>query len=214
MTRRHFDRCDVQTAPVLSVTTERDDLVSRFDRALAVRHGRRGGDPETRVELDHLLPDPSAGSKAPARWRLATSSARLYPPPVMTEAMKVWHMANGQKGRRLIASDLRNDNRVAAILAWHFEPSPASASQRPHLITAAAIRKDVEDRSLQAEYMVALWLLVCVLVAIDRRTIKAGQVGLVLDGAIALSPAALADFGFRRGRKRAGYRGDYYTLRA
>jgi hypothetical protein len=132
----------------------------------------------------------------------------------MTEAMKVWHMANGQKGRRLIAIDLRNDNRVAAILAWHFESSSASASQRPHLITAAAIRKDVEDRSLQAEYMVALWLLVCVLVAIDRRTIKAGQVGLVLDGAIALSPAALADFGFRRGRKRAGYRGDYYTLRA
>lgn len=126
--------------------------------------------------------------------------------------MKAWHMADGQKGRRLLASDLRNDNRVAAILAWHFEPKPASGSQRPHLVTAAAIRKDVEDRSLQAEYMVALWLLVCVVAAIDRRTIKAGLVGLVLDGAIALSPAALADFGFGHGRKRAGYRGDYYTL--
>lgn len=123
-------------------------------------------------------------------------------------------MADGQKGRRLLASDLRNDNRVAAILAWHFEPSSANGSQRPHLVTAAAIRKDVEDRSLQAEYMVALWLLVCVVAAIDRRTIKAGQVGLVLDGAIALSPVALTDFGFKRGRKRAGYRGDYYTLAA
>lgn len=214
MTRRNFDRRDVQTAPVLSATIERDDLVSRFEHALAVRHGRRSGDPETRVELDHLLPDPSAGSKAPARWRLATSSARLYPPPVPTEAMKVWHMADGQKGRRLLASDLRNDNRVAAVLGWHFEPGSASGSRRPHLITAAAIRKDAEDRSLQAEYMVALWLLTVVMAAIDRRTIKAGHVGLALDGAIALSPAALADFGFVRGRKRAGYRGDYYTLPA
>jgi hypothetical protein len=198
----------------LSAAPNRDDLVSRFERALTVRQGRRGGDPETRVELDHLLPDPVAGSKASARWRLATSSARLYPPPVSVEAMKVWHMGDGQKGRRLLASDLRNGNRVAAILAWHFEPGSASASQRPHLVTAAAIRKDVEDRGLQAEYMVALWLLMCVMVAIDRKTIKAGWIGLVLDGAIGLNPTVLADFGFTRGRKRAGYRGDYYTLPA
>jgi hypothetical protein len=198
----------------LSVTTARDDLIHRFERALTVHRGRRAGEPETRIELDHLLPHPSAESEARARWRLATAAGRLYPPPAPAEAMKAWHMADGQKGRRLIASDLRNDNRVAAILAWHFEPRSASGSQRPHLITAAAIRKDVEARSLQAEYMVALWLLICVMAAIDRRTIKAGQVGLVLDGAIALNPTVLADFGFTRGRKRAGYRGDYYTFPA
>jgi hypothetical protein len=209
-----FSRCDVQTPLPLTATSLRDDLIRRFERVLTVHHGRRAGEPETRIELDHLLPDPRAGSNAPVRWRLATSASRLYPPPARTETMKAWHMADGQKGRRLLASDLRNDNRVAAILAWHFEPGSPSVSHRPHLITAAAIRKDVEDRSLRGEYMVALWLLMSVVAAIDRRTIKTGQVGLVLDGAIALTPTALADFGFGRGRKRAGYRGDYYTLPA
>jgi hypothetical protein len=196
------------------VTTTQDDLIRRFERALTVHHGRRAGEPETRVELDHLLPDPSAGSAAPARWRLATSAGRLYPPPAPTEAMKAWHMAEGRKGRRLLAGDLHNDNRVAALLAWHFESSGSGGSQRPHLIIAAAIRKDVDDQALRAEYVVALWLLICVVVAIDRRTIKAGRVGLVLDGAIALSSATLIDLGFKRGRKHAGYRGDYYTLSA
>lgn len=38
-------------------------MIARFERALAVHHGRRAGEPETRVELDHLLPDPSAGDE-------------------------------------------------------------------------------------------------------------------------------------------------------
>lgn len=198
----------------MSVTVARDHLIHRFERALTVRYGRRAGEPETRVELDHLLPDPSEGSAAPARWRLATSAGRLYPLPAPAETMKAWHMAEGRKGRRLLASDLRNDNRVAAVLAWHFEPSGSDGSRRPHLVIAAAIRKDVEDEALRGQYLVALWLLICVVVAIDRRTITAGRVGLVLDGAIALSSGTLIDLGFKRGRKRAGYRGDYYTLSA
>jgi hypothetical protein len=123
-------------------------------------------------------------------------------------------MADGPKGRRLLASDLRNDNRVAAILAWHLQPGPSSAAATPHLITAAAIRTDIEDRALRAEYLVALWLLMCVTLAIDRRTIRAGRVGVVLDSGIALSARELADFGFRRGPKSDAYRGDYYTLEA
>lgn len=128
--------------------------------------------------------------------------------------MKAWHTADGHKGRRLIASDLRNDNRVAALLAWHFEPQPKQGGQRPHLITALAVRDDVADTALRAEYLVALWLLTCVMAAIDRKTIEAGRVGLVLDGGIALGSRELADLGFKRGRKSDGYRGDYYTLPA
>ncbi len=123
-------------------------------------------------------------------------------------------MAEGQKGRRLLAGDLRADNRVAAVLAWHYEQGSRSGEQRPHLITAAAVRKDVDDRALRADYLVAVWLLMCVVAAIDRRTIRAGRVGLVLDGGIELSTSELADFGFTRGRKGEGYRGDYYTLPA
>lgn len=150
----------------------------------------------------------------PARWRLATTAARLYPPPVASGPLKAWHIAEGQKGRRLLAGDLREDNRVAAILAWHFEPV-SSGAQRPHLVTAAAVRKDVNsDPAIRAEYLVALWLLVCAVAAIDRHTIRAGRVGLVLDGGIGLSAEELASFGFKRGRKREGYRGDYYTLPA
>jgi hypothetical protein len=198
----------------LSPAESRDDLIERLERALTVHRGRRAGEPETRVELDHLLPSPADRDKAPARWRLATTAARLYPPPVPTEPMKAWHMAEGQKGRRLLAGDLRADNRVAAILAWHFERGSRSGERRPHLITAAATRKDVEDDALRAEYLVALWLLVCVVAAIDRRTVRAGRIGLVVDGGIELSTGELSDLGFTRGRKREGYRGDYYTLRA
>ncbi len=192
----------------------RADLVERLERALTVHHGRRGGEPETRIELDHLLPSPTSVSNAPARWRLATTTARLYPPPVQSEPMKAWHRAEGQKGRRLLAGDLREDNRVAAILAWHFEPGSQGSTRRPHLITAAAVRKDVHDPAVRSEHLVALWLLMCVMAAIDRRTVRAGRVGLVFDGGIELSAGELASLGFKRGRRREGYRGDYYTLLA
>jgi hypothetical protein len=124
--------------------------------------------------------------------------------------MSVWHGADGAKGRRLLAGDLANDNRVAAVLAWHFEPD---TSGRPHLVTAAAIRDGV-DRPLEAEYLVALWLLVCVAAAIDRRTIARGRVGLVRDSAIAADLDLLKLLGFRRGRKADGYDGDYYVFEA
>ena len=189
----------------------RDDLVARLAAALVVDEGRRSGDPETRVSLDHRLPDPGSADPSPrARWRLATSGARLYPPPVARESMSVWHSADGAKGRRLLAGDLANDNRVAAVLAWHLEPD---TSGRPHLVTAAAVRDGVE-RAVEAEYLVALWLLVCVAAAIDRRTIARGRVGLVRDSAIGVGVDTLKLLGFRRGRKADGYDGDYYVFEA
>lgn len=157
------------------------------------------------------MPNPSEGEpSARARWRLATSGARLYPPPVAREALATWHSADAAKGRRLLAGDLANDNRVASLLAWHFEPD---TSGRPHLVTAAAVRPDVA-RDLTAEYLVALWLLVCVAAAIDRRTIQRGRVGLVRDNAIDVDLADLKLLGFRRGRKTDGYDGDYYVFEA
>lgn len=177
-----------------------------------MQRGRQSGERETRVRLDHRIPSPTGDAGPAARWRLATASGRLYPPPTGRVPLKAWHTADGPKGRGLVASDLRNDNRVAAILAWHFQPGSPGGEPAPHLITAAAVRKDVEDPALRAEYLVALWLLVSVTVAIDRKTIGAGRVGLVLDGAIALTARELADFGFRRGPKSDAYRGDYYAL--
>jgi hypothetical protein len=109
------------------------------------------------------------------------------PAAVARKALSVWHSADGAKGRRLLAGDLANDNRVAAVLAWHFEPD---TSGRPHLVTAAAVRQGV-DRALEAEYLVALWVLVCVAAAIDRRTIARGRVGLVRDSAIDIDLATL-----------------------
>ncbi len=113
-----------------------------------------------------------------------------------------------------MAADLRNDNRVAAILAWHFQVKPARGARRPHLITAAAVRKELADDALRAEYLVALWLLMCVAAAIDRKTGKVGRVGLVRDAAIALSAAEIADLGLERGRMSDGYKGEYYTFPA
>jgi hypothetical protein len=193
------------------LVSDRGDLIARLAAALTIDEGRRSGDAETRVVLDHRLPDPGRGGPSPrARWRLATSGARLYPPPVGREAMRAWHSAEGAKGRRLLVGDLANDNRVAAVLAWHFEPD---TSGRPHLVTAAAVRQDV-DRLVEAEYLVALWLLVCVAAAIDRRTITCGRVGLVRDSAIDIDLDTLKLLGFRRGRKADGYGGDYYVFEA
>jgi hypothetical protein len=124
--------------------------------------------------------------------------------------MRVWHGADGAKGRRLLAGDLANDNRVAALLAWHFEPGTRG---RPHLVTSAAVRSGVAP-AVEAEYLVALWLLVCVAAAIDRRTIRRGLVGLVRDSAIDVDQADLKLLGFRRGRKSDGYDGDYYVFEA
>ena len=90
----------MRTIGVLSPADTRDDLIERLERALTVHHGRRGGESETRVELDHLLPSPAGGGNAPARWRLATTTARLYPPPVNGEPMKAWHMADGTEGSK------------------------------------------------------------------------------------------------------------------
>jgi hypothetical protein len=68
------------------------------------------------------------------------------------------------------------------------------------------------DRALEAEYLVALWLLVCVAAAIDRRTIARGRVGLVRDSAVDVDLATLKLLGFRRGRRADGYDGDYYVV--
>lgn len=112
------------------------------------------------------------------------------------------------KGRRLVANDLANDNRVAALLSWHFEPDETG---RPHLVTSAAIRSDVV-RAVEAEYLVALWFLVCVAAAIDRRTLKYGKVGVVRDRGIEPTVDQLVAMGFRPGPRRDGYKGDYFTL--
>lgn len=195
-------------------SSHRDDLIRRLEGALTVRRGRREGEQETRIELDHRLPSSDLRGGSSARWRLASSDSRLYPPPVEGGPLRVWRSGDGKKGRRLVVADLRNDNRVAAILAWHFEAEPPRGARRPHLITAAAVRKDLNDDALRAEYLVALWLLMCVAAAIDRKTGKVGRVGLVRDAGIALGAAELAALGLQRGRTSGGYEGEYYTFPA
>jgi len=181
-------------------------LVDRLAAVITVTGGRRGGDPETRVQFDHLIPSPDALGSGPARWRLTSSQRRLYPPPAGRDALAAWHSAEGHKGRRLLATDLANENRVAALLSWHFE-----ASSRPHLLTSAAIATGTMD-DLRSEYLVSLWLLFCVAAAIDRLTVNHGAVGLVRDGAIELAEDQLRAFGLRPGRRRGGYGGDYWVF--
>jgi hypothetical protein len=184
-----------------------EKLVARLVTVITVTGGRRGGDPETRVQLDHLMPSPDALDGGTARWHLLTSGKRLFPPPVSREPLQVWHAADGSKGRRLLAADLSRQDQIAAILSWHFE----SSGPRPHLVTSAAVRLGIPPRR-RVEYLVALWLLLCAALAIDRVTVQRGHIGVVLDNAIELDAAELATLGLVRGSSRRGYRGDYFVL--
>jgi hypothetical protein len=185
------------------------ELVDRLATAITVTGGRRGGDPETRVHLDHLIPHPDALATGVARWRLITSREQLYPAPVSRESLRAWRAADGAKGRRLLAADLDADRRVAALLSWHFEPG----RRRPHLVTSAAVRSGIPER-VRVDYLVALWLLLCAGLAIDRMTVERGRIGLVVDNAIELVPGELASLGLVRSSTRGGYRGDYFVFEA
>jgi hypothetical protein len=193
---------------------QRNALIDRFAEATVVEGGRRDGSAETRVTIDLRHPEPADDEEQGGRerWRLRTARHRLVRAPFSRDVLAAFHEAEAQKGRRLTAVDLRNQSRVAALMAWHFEPRPRQGgSRRPHLITALSLAQDAEG-SLRGEYLVACWLLCVIGLAIDRRTVNKGRIGVVLDAAIALEQAELADLGFRRGRKRGGYKGAYYEL--
>jgi len=99
-------------------------------------------------------------------------------------------------------------------MAWHFQPQPAQGgSRRPHLVVALGVAENAQG-ALQGEYLVACWLLCLVGLVIDRRTVAKGRIGVVLDAAIALSQEELIALGFKRGRRRGGYLGEYFELPA
>jgi hypothetical protein len=188
-------------------------LIERLAAVITVTGGRRAGDPETRVQLDHLTPAPDALGSGRARWRLVSSQRRLYPPPVGREAVRTWHSADGVKGRRLLATDIANEYQVAALLSWHFEPSGQGHGARPHLVTSAAIWHGATGE-LRDDYLVALWLLFCAAAAIDRLTVRRREVGLVRDNAVELDAEQLRRLGLTPGRQRGGYPGDYWVFGA
>lgn len=194
---------------------QRTGLVDHFSEAIVVEGGRRDGSAETRVAVDLRYPDaPGEEQGRPERWRLRTARHRLVRAPFSRSTLTAFHSAEAQKGRRLTAVDLRNQSRVAALMAWHFEPRPGQGgSRRPHLVTALSLAGDAQG-ALHSEYLVACWLLCMIGLAIDRRTVAKGRIGVVLDGAIALEKAELADLGFRRGHRRGGYSGEYHELAA
>lgn len=194
---------------------QQNALIDRLAEAILVEGGRRDGSAETRVTIDLRYPELPCGEEdGRERWRLRTARHRLVRAPFSRAALAAFHGAEAQKGRRLTAVDLRNQGRVAALMAWHFEPRPRQGgSRRPHLVTALSLTHDAEG-PLRGEYLVACWLLCMIGLAIDRQTVAKGRIGVVLDVAIALEQAELAELGFRRGRKRDGYTGKYYELAA
>lgn len=201
------------TSIVNRLRGQRDALVDEFAEAITVEGGRRDGSDETRVTIDLRYPDvPGEELDQTERWRLRTARHRLARAPFSRAALAAFHGAEAQKGRRLTAVDLRNQSRVAALMAWHFEPRPGQGgSRRPHLVTALSLPEDAEG-PLRGEYLVACWLLCMIGLAIDRRTVEKGRIGVVLDAAIVLDKTKFADLGFRRGKRRGGYSGEYYEL--
>jgi hypothetical protein len=144
--------CRVRGTSYRAAVPDHDELVKRLAAALVVSDAHRSGDPQTRVRLDHYLPSVGAPDGSAVRWRLYTARHRLIGVPSPEPARSAWHRADPAKGRRLIAVDVRNANRLAAFLSWHFEdpnikpPRARTGRRRPHLITSACVREDVEGR--------------------------------------------------------------------
>ncbi len=183
--------------------SDRGDLIERLAAALVISDAHRSGDPQTRVRLDHYMPS-TGGPGSTVRWRLYTPRHRLIGVPSPEPARSAWHRADAVKGRRLIAVDVRNSNRVAAFLSWHFEdpaikpPRAKVRRRRPHLITSVCVREDATGR-LRGEYTTAALLLTLVVSAIDAVTVGHGRVGVIEDAAIVLAPGELDEFGFTPG---------------
>ncbi len=192
---------------------QRDSLLDDLATAVVVEGGRRDGSPATRITIDVRYPNVvHVHEGQPERWRLRTARRRLERAPFSREVLAAFHGAEAEKGRRLTAVDLKNQNRVAALMAWHFEPRPAQGgSRRPHLVVALALAED-QQGTLRGEYLTACWLLCLIGLGIDRCTVAKGRIGVVLDAAIALPHEELAALGFKRGRRRNGYSGDYFEL--
>src|ERR1700704_2179540 len=106
--------------PTHAAVPDHDELIKRLAAALTISDARRSGDPETRVRLDHYLPSVDGPGSA-VRWRLYAARHKLIGVPGPEPARSAWHRADAAKGRRLIAGAVRNANRVAAFLSWHFE---------------------------------------------------------------------------------------------
>jgi hypothetical protein len=102
----------------------------------------------------------------------------------------------------LIAVDVRNSNRVAAFLSWHFEdpdikpPRAKAGRRRPHLITSVCVREDATGR-LRGEYMTAALLLTLVVSAIDVVTVAHGRVGVIEDAGSCLRLGSSMGLGSR-----------------
>lgn len=190
---------------------QRDELLQRLAGVITVELGLQAGDPETRISVDHLLPNPDENDDPRARWRLRTLPTKLYGSPIAAAALEALHGVDANKGRRLGASDLQNDNRVAAVIGWHFATGRRQGTRQPHLITAAAVRTGTSPE-VRAEDMVAIWILMNLVLAIDGQTINRGQIGLVLDGGIGLSEGDLRSLDWKPGPDRGGYAGDYWIL--
>jgi hypothetical protein len=212
----HLEGCRMRSAETIrGLLNRRDALVSDFAKAITVADGRRAGSKETRLAIDLRYPDVGRECEGrPARWRLRTERNRLAHSHFPRPALVAFHRADPQKGRRLIVADLRNENRAVALMAWHFDAASSRGGRgRPHLVVALAFEQEVCGR-LRGEYLVACWLLCLIGLAIDRRTVRKGRIGVELDAAIAVNRHDLAALGFTKGSRRAGYRGNYFELSA
>lgn len=119
----------------------------------------------------------------------------------------------------MLVTDL-DAGQVAAFLAWHFEGGPVGpgssrrSRRRPHLVVSAGVR-DGAAGDIRGAYTVMLWQLFLFVLAIDRRTVQRGRVGVQLDSAILLTAIELEMFGCQKGpsTRHGGYADDgYYEL--
>ncbi len=211
----------------------RGQLIDELAGCLTISVARWGGDPQTVVHIDRLIPalavpegtveSEHEDADADARWRVLTAKPQhLYGFPAPASTLEEFHRADARKGRRLLVRDL-DAGHIAAVLSWHFEQGPIeqAGAQRsrhrrlwPHLVTSMVVRQDT-GMAVRGEYTVMLWYLLLIVASIDRRTVNRRRVGVVVDSAIVLTPDELRALRLRKGpsRKHGGHADRaYYEL--
>ena len=161
----------------------------------------------TRVQIDHVIPDPAAGTGAPARWRVTTKPQFLSRHRFHADTIARMRQADQPvaKGRVVYCVPAGSGGEVTAAVSFHL---PMKRSL-PVQITAIAVLQDGDDEQVAQSF-------VCAWIAKQYVHAAASKLGRESFVDIDIAPAHLASvrlLGFRPAPRVRGFQPSAEHLR-